>query len=177
MKQIFALLTALLLVLSFAACGTDTAPTTTDAPTTEPVQSTAAGNAASDVSPVQMLWADFQQKYTEDKSAEALANDVITNDAIPYMCGVLPVEEGLLSGFGNTEITGFSEGAQFAPMIGSIPFVGYIFKVDGDVNAFMDTLRANADLRWNICTEADEMLCEAVGNTVFFLMAPASFAN
>lgn len=177
MKKIFALLASLLLVVSLATCGGTAEPVTTEASAAEQIPSASAEAPASDASPVQMLWNDFQAKYAEDKSAETLARDVIANDKIPYMCDVLPVEEGLLNGFNNAEITGFSEGAQFAPVIGTIPFVGYVFKADGDVNAFMETLRTNADLRWNICTEADEMLCEAIGNTVFFLMAPASFAD
>ena len=62
-------------------------------------------------------------------------------------------------------------------MIGTIPFMGYIFQLaDGaDVAAFMKTLKDNANLRWNICTSADEMVCDNVGNTVFFLMCPTSF--
>ena len=57
-------------------------------------------------------------------------------------------------------------------MIGAIPFVGYIFVLpdDADVDAFKTTLSDNADLRWNICVEADEMVVDNVGNTVFFVM-------
>ena len=88
----------------------------------------------------------------------------------------MPVEEGFLNGFDN-EIKGFKEGVMFGPAIGTIPFVGYIFTVadGGDVDAFVKTLGDNANLRWNICTEAEEMICEAVGNTVFFVMCPTSF--
>ena len=62
-------------------------------------------------------------------------------------------------------------------MIGSIPFVGYVFELsdDADVEAFMATLESKSDLRWNICTEADERLCSNVDNFVFFIMAPAGF--
>ena len=155
MKRTLSLFLAALLALTLTACG-QTAAT-----------------------PGENLCQVFLDLHQENPEADVLtlAEELLSHESIPFAGAVAQVEPGLLAGFGNTEITGFSEGAQFAPMIGSIPFVGYIFKVDGDVNAFMDTLRANADLRWNICTEADEMLCEAVGNTVFFLMAPASFAN
>lgn len=175
MKKSIALLMAILIVASFTACGKG-ADQTSDTQTSTAVETTVAP-VAEDASPAQILWSDFRAKYAADKSAEELAREVIANESIPYMCDVLPVEQGFLTGFGNTEITGFTEGALFAPMIGSIPFVGYIFKVDGDVDAFMQTLRENGDLRWNICTEADEMFCEAVDNTVFFLMAPASFGE
>ena len=155
MKRTLSLFLAALLALTLTACG-QTAAT-----------------------PGENLCQVFLDLHQENPEADVLtlAEELLSHESIPFAGAVAQVEPGLLAGFGNTEITGFSEGAQFAPMIGSIPFVGYIFKVDGDVNAFMDTLRANADLRWNICTEADEMLCESVGNTVFFLMAPASFAN
>ena len=88
----------------------------------------------------------------------------------------MPVEPGLLTGFGNEEIKGFKEGTMFSPIIGSIPFVGYIFRVDDgtDVNDFMKELKENANLRWNICTEADQMLVTNVDRTVLFAMYSTS---
>lgn len=111
-------------------------------------------------------------------SAEELANAVIAHESIQFMPMVMAVEEGYLAGF-NNEIKGFESAATFAPGIGTIPFVGYIFKLaDGaDVDAFKATLESEANLRWNICTEAEEMVCENVGNTVFFLMCPVSLAG
>ena len=88
-----------------------------------------------------------------------------------------PIEAGLLMGFDNAEITGFQEGVMFGPMMGTIPFVGYIFVLEdgADVDGFVQTLEDNANLRWNICTEAEEMVAEADGNHVFFLMCPKNF--
>ena len=65
----------------------------------------------------------------------------------------------------------------FGPAIGTIPFVGYVFVLEdgADVEGFKTTLKDNANLRWNICTMAEEMVCESEGNTVFFLMCPTSF--
>jgi len=65
----------------------------------------------------------------------------------------------------------------FAPMMGTIPFVGYVFTLDegADVEAFMKMLEDNANLRWNVCTEAEEMTVENEGNVVFFLMSPKAF--
>ena len=48
---------------------------------------------------------------------------------------------------------------------------------DADVDGFMNSLKENANLRWNVCTAADEMTVTNVGNTVFFLMAPLSFED
>ena len=46
---------------------------------------------------------------------------------------------------GETEITGFEQCVMFGPMIGTIPFIGYIFKLaDGaDVEAFKTVLKEN----------------------------------
>ena len=41
--------------------------------------------------------------------------------------------------------------------------------------AFAETLEDNANLRWNICTEAEELIVESEDNTVFFLMSPKKF--
>ena len=116
-------------------------------------------------------------KSNQDGTALEVAERIITNKCIPFMGGAMEVEPGLLTGFDNAEITGFKEGAMFSPMIGTIPFVGYIFEVeDGtDVDAFMETLKDNANLRWNICTEAEELTLGREGNKVFFLMSPMSF--
>ena len=63
--------------------------------------------------------------------------------------------------------------------MGTIPFVGYIFELaDGaDVEAFKTGLKDNANLRWNICTEAEELTVDHVGNKVFFLMSPKAFED
>ncbi len=84
------------------------------------------------------------------------------------------VSPGLLTGFGNNEIKGFSEGAKFEPIIGTIPFVGYVFVLeDGtDASAFISTLKSSANLNWNVCSTADEMVAGSAGNKVFFVMCP-----
>lgn len=121
------------------------------------------------------LLADFKAKAS-GKSAQEIADALLTNPAIKFAGGAIPVEEGYLTGFDDVEIKGFKEGVMFAPMIGTIPFVGYIFELaDGtDANGFVSTLRDNANLRWNICTSADEMVTFVLGNKVFFVMCPES---
>lgn len=116
-------------------------------------------------------------KSNPDGTALEVAERIITNESIPFMGGAMEVEPGLLTGFNNAEITGFKDGAMFSPMIGTIPFVGYIFEMEdgADIDGFMDTLKENANLRWNICTEAEELTLGKEGNKVFFLMSPMSF--
>lgn len=124
------------------------------------------------------LLADFKAKASS-MGVEALADALIKNPAITFSGASMPVSEGLLSGFGNTEIKGFKEGAMFAPMIGSIPFVGYVFELDSEdaVPSFINTLKSSANLRWNICVEADEMVAGSMGKKVFFVMAPFSLED
>ena len=159
MKKIIAIVLASLMMFAMAACGTGSNTTETEpAPTTVGTK----------------LLADF--KTMADKTPQEIADALLTNEEIQFMPATMPVEEGFLNGF-NEEIKGFEEAVMFGPAIGTIPFVGYIFKLaDGaDVDAFTKTLEDNANLRWNICTEAEEMVCEAVGNTVFFVMCPKTF--
>lgn len=121
------------------------------------------------------LLTDFEERKEANPAitAQELADALITNEKILFAPATMPVEPGFLSGFSN-EITGFKEAVMFSPMIGSIAFVGYIFEVDGDVGAFMETLKNNADPRWNICVEAEETVVGNVDNTVFFVMCPTA---
>lgn len=202
MKKLFAIILSVAMLLSFAACGGNEAPeaetTTTpvtDAPADDMNQPAApgegpempavdapvadGGEVSDGTSAAQTLLNVFYDELAGNPAAtaEELANKVIAHESIQFMPMVTPVEEGFLTGFDN-EIKGFEEAYTFAPGIGTIPFVGYIFKLaDGaDVEAFKTTLETEANLRWNICTSADEMVCENVGNTVFFLMCPMSLA-
>ena len=112
-------------------------------------------------------------------SALDIATALSTHEVIKFGAGAMPVEPGLLSGFDNYEVTGFQEGAVFMPMIGSIPFVGYIFQVEEGIDMinYVNDLSANCNPRWNVCVEADETLVGYYGNTVFFLMCPASMGE
>lgn len=135
------------------------------------------GAATADGTLGEILLADFTERAAnEAATAQEIADGLMTNPAILFGPVTMPVEQGMLTGFGNAEITGFKEGVTFAPMIGSIAFVGYVFDLEEgtDAAAFMQTLKDNADPRWNICVEAEETVCEQVGNKVFFVMCPKS---
>lgn len=158
MKKIIALILVILMLASFAACGG------------KKVEANTVGTK---------LFVEFETlvKENENMSAIELADALVTNEMIPFAGGAMGIEPGMQMGFGNAEITGFSEGALFAPMIGTIPFIGYVFILEdgADVDAFKETLKSNADPRWNICTEAEETVVENVDNKVFFVMCPAEF--
>ena len=196
MKKIIALLACMALLLSMAAC-TAKNPETTD-PTTQPTTSATEPTTGATETPDEpaqnpdetpdapvvtegtvgeTLLATFKANATG--TAEEIANAVISDPIIQFMgmaMAINPTDFEFLSGLGEAKIE-YEEGAMFGPMIGTIPFIGYIFNVaEGtDVEAFKTMLSENANLRWNICTAADELVIDNVGNTVFFLMCPASF--
>lgn len=198
MKKIVSTLLIAVLSVSLVACGNNNADKDTNnntnnntngvvaetqtpesqVPETQVPETTENNAAANGETLGTILAADFVTQVTANENATALeiAEAVLTNEKIAFAGATMEVEPGLLNGFGNAEITGFSEGAMFGPMIGTIPFIGYIFTLeDGtDVEAFKDNLKTNGDLRWNICTEADEMVVESAGNKVFFVMCPSS---
>jgi hypothetical protein len=178
MKKIIALLMAVLMMMAMVACGNTDTPSTDDGANTEVSSSDVSSNDTSSEATAtvgETLLAAFKADSTG--TAQEVADRLITNPIIQFMGGATPIEEGLLSGFDNTEIKGLKEGAMFAPMMSSIAFVGYIFELnDGaDVEAFKTTLKDSANLRWNICVEAEELIVENEGNKVFFLMCPKSF--
>ena len=110
------------------------------------------------------------------RSVQEIADAAIKNEAIKFMGSTAPVEAGSLGGF-KTEITGFDEAVMFAPNISSIPFIGYVFKVSENADAFAENLKQNADPRWNICTEAEETIIEAKDGKVFFVMCPKELSD
>ena len=183
MKNAISLLIASLTLLSLSGCGknedssvseTGTGTTVTE---TETIEETTGEISASAETTGQILLSAFHAEMESDPAItpEKLAEKLLANSVIQFQGAQMPVEQGLLAGFGNTEITGFKEGVMFSPMIGSIPFVGYIFLLEdgSDPQAFVQTLKDNADPRWNICTEADEVIADNAGNTVFFVMCPS----
>ena len=122
------------------------------------------------------LKAEFLEIAKNETEPLAIAEKLAGNEVIEFMPMTVEIEEGYLAGFDADEIRGFESGAIFGPMIGSIPFIGYIFSLgeDANVDEFVSMLEANANLRWNVCVSADEMHTAKSGNLVFFLMSPLS---
>lgn len=120
------------------------------------------------------LLAQFQAEVSENADVAKLADSLSKNKVFGEVAMMtMDVEEGYLNGF-NEEINGFGKGTMFSPMIGTIPFVGYVFETDSPED-LVKTLEENYRLDWNICTTADEMKVERQGNYVFFIMAPKAF--
>lgn len=178
MKKFLATLLTTAMIISAVGCGnknnvtteTQKADTVTTVVYTAPKEATL-GATLLDVFTTQM-------EADKDTSAQDMASTLITNEAILFSGDTVPMEEGFLPGF-KEDITGFEEAIVFMPIIGSIPFVGYIFDLadDADVEAFVTNLQEKANMRWNVCTEAEQMVVASCGDKVFFVMCPNSLED
>lgn len=155
MKKILTVFMAIALMVSVCACG---AKTEGGAEATTP---------AIDTSTVGGKYLKAFADSTATNTA-AVVEELLGKDIFDAAMMQNDVEPGYLAGF-SEDITGFKSGTQFAPMIGSIPFVGYVLEAD-EPQALLDQLTKAADPRWNICTEADETVSMIRGSLVFFLM-------
>lgn len=111
-------------------------------------------------------------------TTKSIAEEISKADFIVMHTFVEDTAPGHLSGF-DSEIVGFKKCTAFVPMIGTIPFVSYVFELEPytDTDAFIKYLKDNANLRWNICTKADEMCVVKEGKFIFFIMSPLYFES
>ena len=178
-----------MMILSMAACAqkkpVDTPPSSTAEPSATPTpddtSSTEGGNGevvepslADNATDAFSMVLDGEKAATmsTEEIAQAVATDKSLTDAFDGL-ECVKVEPGFLAGF-KAEITGFKEGYQIAPVIGSIPFVACVFKLENinDYENFMIMLDEQHNMRWNVCTEADDMRITRKNDLVFFIMSP-----
>lgn len=205
-RKTLVLMLATSLVLSLTACGgkkteveapvkeevtTETVEETTEAVESTEIESTESGEESTEAventeetevndtptdTVASKLYELFETEIATTDDINEVANKLIEAEYFKEVSmTTMEVEPGWLNGFEN-EIKTFNNGVMFAPMIGTIPFVGYIFETD-DTELLMSELEANALLNWNICTTADEMLVKAHDNYVFFVMSPYTFGE
>lgn len=205
-RKVIVLMLATSLVLSLTACGgkktevevpvTEELVTETTEEATEVVDSTEINSTESNEENTEVVEATEETEVNDaptdtvaSKLYELFETEIETTDDINEVANkiikdecfkevsmtTMEVEPGYLNGFEN-EIKTFNNGVVFTPMIGTIPFVGYIFETD-NTELLIDEIEANASLNWNICTTADEMLVKAHNNYVFFVMSPYSFGE
>ena len=185
-KTLLAIIFAIL-VISLVSCGakkddgkgTDDAINGTEsitdtdviAPDTDASTETDAGTDSEELLSDSVVNAFFE-KAKDGMTAEEIANEMVKDgETEGYVVDVMG-DDSYFMGFENAEITGYTEAARFSPMIGTIPFMAYIFILDegADSAAFMRMLLDNCNPRWNICTEADTVKAEQSGNAILFLM-------
>ncbi len=177
MNKTLSLVLIVLMMLALCACGGSPAPQETpappvaDIPQESPEQPEAPGDA---LSMGQSLLKDFEALTAAGETElQTLADALLQNGKIEFAGATMPVEPGYLAGFPE-DIGGFEEGLMFGPVIGSIPFVGYVFTTADEAAAesLQETLLAKANPAWNICVVADETVAAHAGNLVFFVMCP-----
>lgn len=116
----------------------------------------------------------FKEEIKDEKDILKVANNISKNEIMAISTEVITIENNnYISGF-QTEIKDYNKAVSIVPIIGTIPFVAYIFEVE-NAESFAENLRSNANLRWNICTEADNMEIAIENNYVFFVMSPENF--
>lgn len=113
----------------------------------------------------------FIELSTGAENTNVIAEGLAQAGFTEYDLATMDVEPGYLNGF-TEEIDGFEEATMFSPMIGTIPFVGYVFKTSDPVS-LLEKLESTHDLRWNICTEADIAFSDINDKYLMFVMSPA----
>lgn len=125
--------------------------------------------------PAVALADQFMKEIESEKDIMKVAESISENKAITL--GSLVKEEisskDFMPGF-SKEIKEFKKAIKVQPMVSTIPFIYYVFETENP-KKLVEDLKESADLRWNICVEADEMEIRESGNYVFFVMAPKSF--
>lgn len=116
----------------------------------------------------------FSEEIKNEKDIEKVANKIAENKVLDIAVGVEEMTEESYFGGITTEVKGFKKSFAIRPMIGSIPFAAYIFEVE-NASDFEANIKDNIDLRWNICTEADDLETAVYDNYVFVVMSPSNF--
>ena len=159
MKKFVAMMMALAMMFTFAACGGKTVEPS-PAPTTAPV-ATVAG------------------------TMEELLNKVVEIQPVEFMGGTMPIdltdtsEDGLWNIKYNTGLDsaeGLTDAAVFGPMMGSIAFSMVMVRTaEGtDVKTIAEGMKNGIDPRKWICVEADDVQVVSFGDVVMLIMVDST---
>ena len=158
MKKIFAVMLALAMLLSFAACGKTAAqPTTTPAATVKNVEGT----------------------------MEELLNKIVEIQPVEFMGGTMPIdltdksEDGLWNIKYNTGLDNgedLTDAAVFGPMMGSMAYSMVLVRTreGADVKAVAEGMKTGIDPRKWICVEADDIQVVGYGDVVMLIMVDSA---
>lgn len=154
MKKLFAMLLALSVLFSFAACGGTAAD-----PTTTPTEAT---------------------KPALEGTLEEILNKVIEQEPVEFMGGVMPVDLAdpdavkYMTGLDSTD--GIVEAAVFEPMMGSIAFSMVMVRATSAEKAqsIAEAMNSNIDTRKWICVEADDLMIATYGDLAMLIMVDST---
>ena len=155
-KYVSVFLAALMLASALAGCGSAKQ---------EPTETTVPTEAA----------------VTVEGTLEDLLNNIITEQPVEFMGGVMPIdltdtsEDGLWAIKNNTGLESadkITEAAVFEPMIGSIAFSMVMVRVapGEDTRAVAEEMKSGIDPRKWICVAADDLLVTGYGDVVMLIM-------
>ena len=157
MKKFFAMILALSLVLSLAACGGNSEPTTEA--TTEATETL----------------------VIIDATCEELLNQIVEKQPVEFMGGIIPVDltDTSEDGLWNVRyFTGLSDASQlrevsvYEPMMGSIAFSMVMVRTaeGADAQAVAENMKNGIDTRKWVCVGADDLLVAGYGEYVMLIM-------
>ena len=158
MKKMIAMLLALTMMCSFAACGSKPAE-----PTTPPTEVTA----------------------TVEGTMEELLNKIVEIQPVEFMGGTMPIdltdtsEDGLWNIKYNTGLDNadsITDAAVFGPMMGSMAFSMVTVRTaeGADVKAVAEGMKNGIDPRKWICVEADDLQVVSYGDVVMLIMVDST---
>ena len=162
MKKMIAMLMALTMMFSFAACGGAASQPATQ-PTTAPTETV---------------------KNVEG-TMEELLNKIVEIQPVEFMGGTMPIdltdtsEDGLWFLSSNTGLPNaddITEAAFFGPMMGSLAYTMAMVRVKegADVKTVAETMKTNIDPRKWICVEADDLQVVSFGDVVMLIMVDSN---
>lgn len=172
MKKLTALILALIMLFSLAACGKqDPAPVDPDAPAsgsdiTEPEAPVEPEAAPIDSIPVDEITSLFIDMYAGEGLASCM-NESVSADLVANLLGA------------ESFSCEFESAQALVPMMMTSPFVLMVFRLaeGADTEAFAADLEAAANPQKWICVCADEVETVISGRTVLFYMCPAEMKD
>ena len=162
MKKLIAMILALAMVLSLAACGGNSAEPTTEA-TTEATEAAVSVEA----------------------TCEELLNQIVEKQPVEFMGGIIPVdladtsEDGLwnIQYFtGLKDASQITEASVFEPMMGSIAFSMVMVRVAPEAGnkTVAESMKNGIDTRKWICVEANDLLVAGYADMVMLIMVDSN---
>ncbi len=180
MKKIVAMLMALAMMFSFAACGSKTT-----APTTVPTEAPAATDAPTEAPAATEAPANTETVDVATATMEALLNKIVEIQPVEFMGGTMPIdltdtsEDGLWNIKYNTGLDNadnITDAAAFGPMMGSMAFsmVAVRTAEGADVKTVAEGMKNGIDPRKWICVEADDLQVASYGDVVMLIMVDSA---
>lgn len=125
--------------------------------------------------------AETEAAITVDGTMEELLNQIVAENPVEFMGGVIPIdladtsEDGLwaIKSFtGLEDASSITEAAAFEPMMGSMAFSMVMVRVAPDAGSktVAEAMKSGIDTRKWICVEANDLLVAGYGDVIMLIM-------